>query len=110
MQMLSFQFLDHDLTFTPLFSRGDTGEGIPCCGEEADELRHPACFPIPVPPDDPVYRWVWPPRYLSATPPQQTQPHLHALHPLSAWQATGLQPWLRGAEQHDHALPGREQR
>ena len=48
------QFLDHDLTHTPI-SRGRGGVGISCCqdGNIADpRVSHPDCFPIPVPRDD----------------------------------------------------------
>ncbi|KAJ1521037.1 hypothetical protein ONE63_002748 [Megalurothrips usitatus] len=48
------QFLDHDLTHTPI-SRGQNGVGISCCqdGRAADpRVSHPDCFPIPIPRDD----------------------------------------------------------
>ncbi|KAE8751717.1 Chorion peroxidase-like-2 [Frankliniella occidentalis] len=48
------QFLDHDLTHTPI-SRGQNGVGISCCqdGQVSDpRVSHPDCFPIPVPRDD----------------------------------------------------------
>ena len=51
------QFLDHDLTSTAT-SRSEDGSSIKCCGPEftADpSLLHPACFPIPVPANDPFY-------------------------------------------------------
>ena len=52
------QFLDHDITFTPLFNN-EEGSGIKCCdeftGQPLKELRHPACFPIEIPASDPFY-------------------------------------------------------
>ncbi|CAH0385310.1 unnamed protein product [Bemisia tabaci] len=51
------QFLDHDLTHTPI-SRGQGGSGIACCrgGKVIDKrLRHPDCFPIGIPRNDPVF-------------------------------------------------------
>ncbi|CAB0019328.1 unnamed protein product [Nesidiocoris tenuis] len=51
------QFLDHDLTHTPI-SRGESGAGISCCrnGEFLpDNLRHPDCFPISLPRFDPTF-------------------------------------------------------
>jgi peroxidase len=51
------QFLDHDLTSTAT-SRSEDGRSLKCCGPEFDadpSLLHPACFPIPVPSDDPFY-------------------------------------------------------
>ncbi|XP_069177101.1 salivary peroxidase/catechol oxidase-like [Procambarus clarkii] len=53
------QFLDHDLAHTPINRFGDMG-GIQCCGESGRHLvdaavRHPACFPIEIPADDPFF-------------------------------------------------------
>ncbi|XP_014275345.1 peroxidase [Halyomorpha halys] len=51
------QFLDHDLTHTPI-SRGASGSGISCCREGqviSPELRHPDCFPIDLPRNDRVF-------------------------------------------------------
>ncbi|XP_071451651.1 salivary peroxidase/catechol oxidase-like [Hetaerina americana] len=49
------QFLDHDLTHTPI-SRGNNG-GISCCQNgmaisHSSNLRHPDCYPIAIPGDD----------------------------------------------------------
>eukprot|EP00091_Calanus_sinicus_P006100 TRINITY_DN16705_c0_g1_i1.p1 TRINITY_DN16705_c0_g1~~TRINITY_DN16705_c0_g1_i1.p1 ORF type:complete len:163 (-),score=34.50 TRINITY_DN16705_c0_g1_i1:105-557(-) len=52
------QFLDHDITFTPLFNNVE-GSGIKCCdektGQPLKEVQHPACFPIEIPAGDPFY-------------------------------------------------------
>lgn len=51
------QFLDHDLTHTPI-SRGENGAGISCCRNSEvipENLRHPDCFPITLPRFDPVF-------------------------------------------------------
>uniref|UniRef100_A0A0A9Z8J0 Chorion peroxidase n=1 Tax=Lygus hesperus TaxID=30085 RepID=A0A0A9Z8J0_LYGHE len=51
------QFLDHDLTHTPI-SRGESGAGITCCNngvERPPNFRHPDCFPIMLPRIDPVF-------------------------------------------------------
>ena len=48
------QFIDHDLTHTPLV-RGQNASGITCCnnGQIIDiSQRHPDCFPIEIPPSD----------------------------------------------------------
>lgn len=48
------QFLDHDMTHTPI-SRGQMGSGISCCrnGREIESsLRHPDCFQIEIPRND----------------------------------------------------------
>ncbi|CAL8121494.1 unnamed protein product [Orchesella dallaii] len=47
------QFVDHDLSHVPIFRFGDMG-GINCCGNGPTDLAHPACFPIDIPPNDPV--------------------------------------------------------
>ncbi|XP_043244328.1 peroxidase-like isoform X3 [Amphibalanus amphitrite] len=53
------QFLDHDLSISPIF-RLEGSSGIECCTEEGKDLpvslRHPQCFPIPVSEFDPFYR------------------------------------------------------
>ncbi|XP_050543951.1 peroxidase-like [Daktulosphaira vitifoliae] len=51
------QFLDHDMTQTPI-SRGQMGSGITCCrnGREIDvSLQHPDCFPIEIPRNDQMF-------------------------------------------------------
>lgn len=51
------QFLDHDLTHTPI-SRGEMGSGISCCrnGREIESsLRHPDCYQIEIPRNDHMY-------------------------------------------------------
>ena len=51
------QFIDHDITGAAT-TRLPNGMAIRCCGQDVESdlsLRHPACFPIPVPPDDPIY-------------------------------------------------------
>lgn len=51
------QYLDHDLTATPLV-KGLNGSSIPCCTPEVQkdpELHHPACATINIPQDDPLY-------------------------------------------------------
>nr|CAD7570072.1 unnamed protein product [Timema californicum] len=51
------QFLDHDLTHTPI-SRGQSGSGLSCCRNGdvvSQELRHPDCFPIILPKDDHIF-------------------------------------------------------
>ncbi len=47
-----FQFLDHDVTHTPL-AKGEDGDDLKCCfsGGRAPltgDLRHPECHPIDV--------------------------------------------------------------
>lgn len=75
------QFVDHDLTSTPVFrmstslpvdklwrtfqidvtsSTGSNGGGIQCCTEQGlffndTEFRHPECFNIDIPEDDPFF-------------------------------------------------------
>lgn len=58
--MVFGQFVDHDLTFTPTFVLSDSS-GIECCTTDGgamlpDGLRHPQCFSIDIPADDPFYR------------------------------------------------------
>ena len=53
------QFINHDLTMTPVF-RMSNGQDIQCCQESGipinnTEMIHPACFPIDIPEDDPFY-------------------------------------------------------
>ncbi|CAL8130640.1 unnamed protein product [Orchesella dallaii] len=51
------QFVDHDLTHTPIV-KGENSTGISCCEDghplEAS-LRHPDCFPIQIPAGDTFY-------------------------------------------------------
>jgi len=51
------QFLDHDMTLTAS-TRLENGDGLVCCGRDFFEnpsLLHPACFSIPIPPQDLFY-------------------------------------------------------
>ncbi|XP_071539116.1 salivary peroxidase/catechol oxidase-like [Panulirus ornatus] len=51
------QFIDHDLTFTPI-TKGKNGTSIPCCTKEVTQdpsLLHSQCAPIDIPVDDPFY-------------------------------------------------------
>ncbi|XP_064085733.1 peroxidase-like isoform X2 [Macrobrachium nipponense] len=52
------QFIDHDLAHTPIF-RLSNDSGIRCCNEQSRVIdasfRHPSCFPIEIPIDDPFY-------------------------------------------------------
>ena len=56
------QFLDHDLTHTPLFRLSDTNSsGVKCCSEDGSAredalVLHPQCFPIDIPSNDPFYK------------------------------------------------------
>ncbi len=48
----SFQFLDHDVTHTPL-AKGEDGDDLKCCSSGGrapltGDLRHPECHPIDV--------------------------------------------------------------
>ena len=54
------QFVDHDITHTPLFRLSGQAAGIQCC--EADGsgpynklYLHPECFPIEIPENDPFF-------------------------------------------------------
>ena len=54
------QFVDHDITHTPLFRLSGESAGIQCC--EADGsgpynklYLHPECFPIEIPENDPFF-------------------------------------------------------
>ncbi|XP_042882642.1 peroxidase-like [Penaeus japonicus] len=52
------QFIDHDLAHTPIFRLGNES-GIECCSESQSfidpSFRHPGCFPIEIPADDPFF-------------------------------------------------------
>ncbi|XP_045114200.1 chorion peroxidase-like [Portunus trituberculatus] len=51
------QFVDHDITSTPV-AKGEDEETIPCCIDEVNKdpnLFHPECAPITIPADDPFY-------------------------------------------------------
>ena len=56
------QFLDHDLTHTPLFRlNNENSSGIQCCMEDGSApisrlVLHPECFPIEIPSNDPFFR------------------------------------------------------
>ena len=56
------QFVDHDLTHTPLFRLNDgNSSGIQCCTEDGSApvsrlVLHPECFPIDIPINDPFFR------------------------------------------------------
>ncbi|CAG0891231.1 unnamed protein product [Cyprideis torosa] len=53
------QFLDHDITHTPIH-KGANNTGIRCCSNRGNfltpELQHPACNPIPIAEDDKFFR------------------------------------------------------
>ncbi|ODM94915.1 Chorion peroxidase [Orchesella cincta] len=52
------QFVDHDLTHTPIV-KGENSTGISCCenGQPLEaSLRHPDCFPIEITPEDSFYK------------------------------------------------------
>ena len=55
------QFVDHDITHTPLFRlSGEASEGIQCCeadgsGPYSKLFLHPECFPIEIPENDPFF-------------------------------------------------------
>lgn len=52
------QFLDHDITLTPV--AGPEGVEIPCCGQENTpfykRIQFPECFPISISPEDKFYK------------------------------------------------------
>ncbi|UYV63449.1 hypothetical protein LAZ67_2004110 [Cordylochernes scorpioides] len=48
------QFLDHDLTFTPMYE-GPGGQPLDCAACDSATSVHPACLPIPIPPNDPFF-------------------------------------------------------
>ena len=56
------QFVDHDLTHTPLFRLGnENSSGIQCCMEDGSApisglVLHPECFPIRIPSNDPFFK------------------------------------------------------
>ena len=56
------QFVDHDITHTPVYRLGDNNSsGIQCCLENGsapiDELiLHPECYPISIPSNDPFFK------------------------------------------------------
>ena len=56
------QFVDHDLTHTPLFRLSDTNSsGVKCCSEDGSAredalVLHPQCFPVDIPSNDPFYK------------------------------------------------------
>ena len=56
------QFVDHDLTHTPLFRLSDTNSsGVKCCTADGSESEnritlHPQCFPIDIPSNDPFFQ------------------------------------------------------
>ena len=56
------QFVDHDITHTPLFRlSGPETNGIQCCssdgtGPYSKLYRHPECFPIEIPENDPFFK------------------------------------------------------
>ncbi|CAG0893851.1 unnamed protein product, partial [Cyprideis torosa] len=55
MMMMQFgQFLDHDITFTPVH-RGFQDSLLDCRDCSSAQTVHPECFPIPVPQNDPYY-------------------------------------------------------
>lgn len=54
------QFVDHDLTSTPVFRMSADGTGIVCCADDGKALSsqllvHPECLPIDIPDDDPFF-------------------------------------------------------
>ncbi|XP_022255689.1 uncharacterized protein LOC106471379 [Limulus polyphemus] len=48
------QFLDHDLTFTPM-NQGPLGSVLSCKDCDSGRTVHPECLPIPLPKNDPFY-------------------------------------------------------
>ena len=52
------QYLDHDLTSTPQ-TRGFNNSIVKCCSPDgkpkSEDLQHPDCAPIQIPPNDPFY-------------------------------------------------------
>ena len=55
------QFVDHDITHTPLFRlSNENSTGIQCCNEAGTGpvsrlVQHPECFPIEIPSNDPFF-------------------------------------------------------
>jgi len=56
------QWVDHDITHTPLFRLGNkNSSGIQCCMEDGSApisrlVNHPECFPIQIPSNDPFFK------------------------------------------------------
>jgi peroxidase len=56
------QFVDHDVTHTPLFRLNNkNSSGIQCCMEDGSSpisslVLHPECFPIEIPENDPFFK------------------------------------------------------
>ena len=56
------QFVDHDITHTPLFRlTNDASNGIQCCKDDGSGpisklVVHPECFPIEIPENDPFFQ------------------------------------------------------
>lgn len=48
------QFLDHDLTFTPMYT-GPGGSILDCSDCSSPQTVHPECMPHPIPPNDPFF-------------------------------------------------------
>ena len=61
MMMQWGQFVDHDITHTPLFRlTNEESNGIQCCKEDGSGpisklVLHPECFPIEIPENDPFF-------------------------------------------------------
>ena len=52
--LIYFKFLDHDLTFTPMYmGAGDTLLDCKSCSSR--KSVHPECWPIPIPKNDPFF-------------------------------------------------------
>ena len=55
------QFVDHDITHTPLFRlSNENSTGIQCCNQDGSAtinrlIKHPECFPIEIPSNDPFF-------------------------------------------------------
>ena len=55
------QFVDHDITHTPLFRlSNENSTGIQCCSQDGSAtinrlVKHPECFPIEIPSNDPFF-------------------------------------------------------
>jgi hypothetical protein len=48
------QFLDHDLTFTPM-ATGPQGSILDCSACDSQKTVHPECMPMPIPNNDPYF-------------------------------------------------------
>ncbi len=70
----SLQFLDHDLTFTPMYMTS-SGQLLDCKQCSSRKTVHPECWPISVPAGDPFFR-----------PPQQC---LHFVRSMNAQRTLG---------------------